>query len=910
MAANASLTAMPKPSVKSYRDTSYREKPATPNSPSGTSVTTVYDHMLSPSSPAEMEKKDDRLRNDLLDEICNDMGIDDSMDLDFDDLCYGQQRSGSAPGGQRFPTSSSEGRRPSATASSSYSTSDSLSAIAKLTHSIPNESTTSSEVDVKPRLSPDNSSVKQEPCEVEGEMTGSTNDTDQGKAAAAAGRLSMQKQLSDGSDSSDLKRKRETVVQDSPNDFSHAAMNIGTLGNQGNIGTLGNQGLAPLPQRCPSYDYSYQDDYVMEDMTAPDTMINFSELPQQPNYYQCPQTASDTLNLGFNMSLQPSAQPAFAPIIPPAHQHHQSQNLGRFAFGGMQQHPASDMPVSRSSPQLRSQQAGPMLAHLGESFQGYPGQQASPSTTLQAQHGHLQRSESFPGANHVESNQFQPSGPSTSPHTSKTAPVSAVSVTSTAAPVSTPHRSIPSSISSTAAGRSIAPNAATTQQDFLQQLISESSSAFRSHPLFPLLRDLIIADVNFCEKSFPHTLIVNLPSDFDKLLKNYLSRNPPKKDYQCMDSVESVLMDALKYAHHILIEKINKWKQIQERQQLGSSSQPIRNPDGMTATPIMNRLPGEYCDRGAKHDMAQAQASYARSQMNVTKPLTPATFRPPRRDSGPVYGGELGPPTPGSNYSQPLSVDTGSVGSPTSSRHSTPLASQPPSGMYTGGQAMPSQFPPQHTLAVSNHIPNPRNPYMTPQGGPPLPPPNYTVSPNNPPLSRHQQTLYEMGPPPSGPAVYNDPSTPYHDPYNNMPAPPAAHHHRLHHLGPTERHLLYLNNINDGSLVKTMMEGGKDMYDSMSDTASVMSSHSMQGSVKGQPQGQGKPTEGRKHASLPKEAVNIMLNWLREHQDKPYPNDDEKGMLIKQTGLSITQINYWFTNARRRLLPKWRGEDM
>ena len=61
-------------------------------------------------------------------------------------------------------------------------------------------------------------------------------------------------------------------------------------------------------------------------------------------------------------------------------------------------------------------------------------------------------------------------------------------------------------------------------------------------------------------------------------------------------------------------------------------------------------------------------------------------------------------------------------------------------------------------------------------------------------------------------------------------------------------------------------------------------------SVKGAPQGQ-KPTEGRKHASLPKEAVNIMLNWLREHQDKPYPDDDEKGMLIKQTGLSITQIN-------------------
>lgn len=46
-----------------------------------------------------------------------------------------------------------------------------------------------------------------------------------------------------------------------------------------------------------------------------------------------------------------------------------------------------------------------------------------------------------------------------------------------------------------------------------------------------------------------------------------------------------------------------------------------------------------------------------------------------------------------------------------------------------------------------------------------------------------------------------------------------------------------------------------------------------------------------------------MLDWLRQHKDNPYPNDDEKAMLIKQTGLTINQINYWFTNARRRILP-------
>jgi len=48
-----------------------------------------------------------------------------------------------------------------------------------------------------------------------------------------------------------------------------------------------------------------------------------------------------------------------------------------------------------------------------------------------------------------------------------------------------------------------------------------------------------------------------------------------------------------------------------------------------------------------------------------------------------------------------------------------------------------------------------------------------------------------------------------------------------------------------------------------------------------------------------------MTDWLREHRDNPYPNDDEKEALIESTRLTMNQINYWFTNARRRLLPKW-----
>lgn len=55
--------------------------------------------------------------------------------------------------------------------------------------------------------------------------------------------------------------------------------------------------------------------------------------------------------------------------------------------------------------------------------------------------------------------------------------------------------------------------------------------------------------------------------------------------------------------------------------------------------------------------------------------------------------------------------------------------------------------------------------------------------------------------------------------------------------------------------------------------------------------------------NLPKHAVDILNNWLNEHFSHPYPSDSEKEHLAQITGLSLTQINNWFINARRR---KWR----
>lgn len=102
-------------------------------------------------------------------------------------------------------------------------------------------------------------------------------------------------------------------------------------------------------------------------------------------------------------------------------------------------------------------------------------------------------------------------------------------------------------------GAMIAGHPDASKYGFMQQLISDRSNAFRSHPLFPLLRDLIVADMNFSTPSFPFQLIANLPTDFDKLLSNYFQRNPVQTKYEVNQSVENVVLDALRYAHKALI---------------------------------------------------------------------------------------------------------------------------------------------------------------------------------------------------------------------------------------------------------------------------------------------------------------------------------------------------------------------
>lgn len=62
-----------------------------------------------------------------------------------------------------------------------------------------------------------------------------------------------------------------------------------------------------------------------------------------------------------------------------------------------------------------------------------------------------------------------------------------------------------------------------------------------------------------------------------------------------------------------------------------------------------------------------------------------------------------------------------------------------------------------------------------------------------------------------------------------------------------------------------------------------------------------KSTQGRGRSnSLPKPVVEYLKNWLWKYRDHPYPTDQEKAQMVKDTGLELTRLNNWFVNNRIR----------
>lgn len=59
----------------------------------------------------------------------------------------------------------------------------------------------------------------------------------------------------------------------------------------------------------------------------------------------------------------------------------------------------------------------------------------------------------------------------------------------------------------------------------------------------------------------------------------------------------------------------------------------------------------------------------------------------------------------------------------------------------------------------------------------------------------------------------------------------------------------------------------------------------------------------KRRGNLPKETTDKLRAWFVAHLHHPYPTEDEKQDLMRQTKLQMNQISNWFINARRRQLP-------
>ena len=68
-------------------------------------------------------------------------------------------------------------------------------------------------------------------------------------------------------------------------------------------------------------------------------------------------------------------------------------------------------------------------------------------------------------------------------------------------------------------------------------------------------------------------------------------------------------------------------------------------------------------------------------------------------------------------------------------------------------------------------------------------------------------------------------------------------------------------------------------------------------------------TERQRRNRLPSSALSILWDFVRTHKNNPYPTNQQKEYLVRQTKLTMTQIRNWFTNTRKRKLNQTPDSD-
>ena len=60
----------------------------------------------------------------------------------------------------------------------------------------------------------------------------------------------------------------------------------------------------------------------------------------------------------------------------------------------------------------------------------------------------------------------------------------------------------------------------------------------------------------------------------------------------------------------------------------------------------------------------------------------------------------------------------------------------------------------------------------------------------------------------------------------------------------------------------------------------------------------------KKRPNFSSEQTLYLKEWIINNRNNPYPDEDVKDWICFQTNLTLTQLNYWLINARKRYLPK------
>ncbi|GMI92466.1 KNOTTED1-like homeobox gene 3 [Hibiscus trionum] len=56
----------------------------------------------------------------------------------------------------------------------------------------------------------------------------------------------------------------------------------------------------------------------------------------------------------------------------------------------------------------------------------------------------------------------------------------------------------------------------------------------------------------------------------------------------------------------------------------------------------------------------------------------------------------------------------------------------------------------------------------------------------------------------------------------------------------------------------------------------------------------------RRAGKLPGDTTSVLKAWWQSHSKWPYPTEEDKERLVRETGLQLKQINNWFINQRKR----------